>query len=97
MKKLVTGMLVTSVALAMLAGTEGAYARENREAPDATYGRQDRGTAIDTQGTGEEGISGPRVQVKPGDALTGGRVIGADPDPFVRDQLLRDYDSGYPD
>ena len=97
MKKFVTGMLVTSVALAMLVGTEGAYAQENREAPDATYGRQDRGTAIDTQGTEEEGISGPRVRVKPGDVLTGGRVIGADPDPFIRDQLLRDYDSGYPD
>jgi hypothetical protein len=63
MKKLVTGMLVTSVALAMLVGTEGAYA----EAPDVTHGRQDRGTAIDTRGTGEEGISGPRVRVQPGD------------------------------
>jgi hypothetical protein len=93
MKKLVTGMLVTSIALAMLVGTEGAYARN----ADATYGRQDRGTAIDTQGTGEEGISGPRVRVKPGDVLTGGRVIGADPDPFIRSQLLRDYDSGSPD
>jgi hypothetical protein len=35
--------------------------------------------------------------VKPGDVLTGGRVIGADPDPFIRSQLLRDYDSGSPD
>ena len=67
MKKLVTGMLVTSVALAMLVGTEGAYARENRKAPDATYDQQDRGTAFDTQSTGEEGISGPRVRVQPGD------------------------------
>jgi hypothetical protein len=97
MKKLVTGMLVTSVALAMLVGTEGAYARENRKAPDATYDQQDRGTAIDTESTGEEGISGPRVRVQPGDVLTGGRVIGADPDPFIRNQLLRDYDSGTPD
>jgi hypothetical protein len=63
MKKLVTGMLVTAVALAMLVGTEGAYAK----APDVTHGRQDRGTAIDTRGTGEEGISGPRVRVQPGD------------------------------
>jgi hypothetical protein len=87
-------MLVTSAALAMLVGTEGAYAQE---APDATYVREDRGTAIDTQATGEEGVDGPRVTVKPGDVLTGGRVIGADPDPFIRDQLLRDYDSGQPD
>jgi hypothetical protein len=97
MKKLVTGMLVTSAALAMLVGSEGAYAQANRHAPEATYGQQDRGTAVDTEATGEEGVSGPRVRVKPGDVLTGGRVIGADPDPFIRDQLLRDYDSGSPD
>ena len=97
MKTLITGMLVTSVALAMLLGAEGANAKANRTAPDATYGQQDRGTAVDTQATGEEGISGPRVRVKPGDVLVGGRVIGADPDPFIRDQLRRDYDSGSPD
>jgi hypothetical protein len=97
MKKLVTGMFVTSVALTMLVGAEGAYAQANRRAPDTTNGQQDRGTAIDTQATGEEGISGPRVRVKPGDVLEGGRVIGADPDPFIRDQLRREYDSGYPD
>jgi hypothetical protein len=95
MRKLVTGMTVTSVALAMLVSTQGAYAQQ--ESSHATYGRQDRGTAIDTQSTGEEGISGHRVKVKPDDVVTGGRVIGADPDPSIRDQLLRDYDSGTPD
>ena len=65
MKKLVTGMLVTSVALAMLVGTEGANAQENRKAPDATYGRQDRGTALASEATGEEGSGGPRVRVQP--------------------------------
>jgi hypothetical protein len=34
--------------------------------------------------------------VKPGDVIDGGRVIGADPDPFIRDQLLREYNSGRP-
>jgi hypothetical protein len=62
MKKLITGMLVASAALAMLAGTEGAY---TQEAPDATYVREDRGTTINTQAMGEEGISGPRVRVQP--------------------------------
>jgi hypothetical protein len=95
MNKLV--MLMTSAALTMLIGAGGAYAESNRRAPDATYGQQDRGTAIDTQATGEEGISGPRVKVKPGDVIDGGRVIGADPDPFIRDQLLREYNSGRPD
>jgi hypothetical protein len=97
MDKLFTGMLVTSVALTMLIGTESAYAQAHRWAPDATNGQQDRGTAVDTQATGEEGISGSRVKVKPDDVLDGGRVIGADPDPFIRDQLLREYDSGRPD
>ena len=82
MDKLFTGMLVTSVALTMLIGTESAYAQAHRWAPDATNGQQDRGTAVDTQATGEEGISGSRVKVKPDDVLDGGRVIGADPDPI---------------
>jgi hypothetical protein len=83
MNKLIT--LMTSAALTVLIGATGAY------------GQQDRGTAIDTQATGEEGISGPRVKVKPGDVIDGGRVIGADPDPSIRDQLLREYNSGRPD
>jgi hypothetical protein len=65
-----------SVALTMLVGAESAYAEAHRGTLDATNGQQDRGTAIDTQATGEEGISGPRVKVKPGDVLDGGRVIG---------------------
>jgi hypothetical protein len=95
MNRLIT--LTTSAALIVLIGTTGAYAESNRRAPDATYGQRDRGTAIDTQATGEEGISGPRVKVKPGDVIDGGRDIGADPDPFIRDQLLREYNSGRPD
>jgi hypothetical protein len=34
--------------------------------------------------------------VRPGNVLDGGRVIGADPDPFIRDQLLRECNSGRP-
>jgi hypothetical protein len=97
MKKLCNGMLVTSVALTMLVGAGSAYAQTHRRAPDATNGQRDLGTAIDTQQTGEEGIGGPRVKVRPGDVIDGGRVIGADPDPFIRDQLLREYNSGRPD
>ena len=95
MKTLVTKMaLVTSVALATLIATEGAYAQE---AADGQARYHDRGTAIDSQATGEVDGAGPRVTVKPDDVLVGGRVIGADPDPFIRDQLRRDYDSGDPD
>ena len=62
MKSLVRGMLATSVAVATLVGAEASYAGES---PDATYGGQDRGTAVATEATGEEGSSGPRVRVQP--------------------------------
>jgi hypothetical protein len=29
--------------------------------------------------------------------VSGNRIIGRDPDPFIRGQLLRAYDSGHPD
>jgi hypothetical protein len=61
MKNPVTGMMMTSVALAMLIGTQGTYA----QAPEVNHGRQDRGTTIDTRST--VGISNPRVRVQPGD------------------------------
>jgi hypothetical protein len=97
MTKTISGALLASVALAMLISTEGAYAQANHHGSEATYAQQDRGTAVDTEATGEEGMSGPRVRVKPDDVITGGRVIGEDSDPFVRGQILRDYDSGSPD
>jgi hypothetical protein len=62
MESLIRGMLAASVAVATLVGAETSYARES---PDATYGRQDRGTAVATEAAGEEGSSGPRVRVQP--------------------------------
>jgi hypothetical protein len=95
MKMLVTKMaLVTSVALATLIATEAAYAQE---AADGQARYHDRGTAIDSQATGERSGAGPLVTVQPDDVVVNGRVIGADPDPLMRDQLRRDYDSGNPD
>jgi hypothetical protein len=94
MKMLVTRMaLATSVALATLIAAEAAYAQE----ADGQARYHDRGTAIDSQATGEVDGAGPRVRVQPDDVVSGGRVIGADPDPFIRGQLRRDYDSGDPD
>jgi hypothetical protein len=29
--------------------------------------------------------------------ISGNRRIGRDPDPFIRDQMLREYNSGRPD
>jgi hypothetical protein len=86
MKMLVTKMaLATSVALATLIAAEAASAQpgSHQAAPEA----------YDTQANPNYGF-GPRVTVQPGDVVTGGRVIARDPDPFVRDQLLREYDSG---
>lgn len=100
MKVLVTRMaLATSVALAALIGAEAASAQDNRAATDAFAQERnlDRGTAIDSQATGEVGGAGPRVRVQPNDVVTNGRDIGRDPDPFIRDQLLREYNSGQPD
>jgi hypothetical protein len=100
MKMLVTRMaLATSVALATLISAGAASAQDNRAAPDAYDQTRylDRGTAIDSQATGEEGGAGPRVRVQPNDVVTNGRDIGSDPDPFIRDQLQREYNSGTPD
>ena len=40
---------------------------------------------------------GPRACVQPNDVVSGDRIIGRDPNPFIRGQLLRAYNSGYPD
>jgi hypothetical protein len=37
------------------------------------------------------------VTVQPGDVVSGNSVIGRDTDPFIRDQLLREFNSGRPD
>jgi len=86
MKMLVTRMaLATSVALATLIVAEAASAQppRYRTGPEA----------YDTQANPSYGF-GPRVTVQPNDVVSGNRVIGRDPDPFVRDQLLRGYNSG---
>ena len=86
MKMLVTRMvLATSVALATLIAAEVASAQplSYRTGPEA----------YDTQANPSYGF-GPRVTVQPNDVVSGNRVIGRDPDPFVRDQLLRGYNSG---
>jgi hypothetical protein len=35
--------------------------------------------------------------VHPNDVVSGDRIIGRDPDPFIREQLLRAYNSGWLD
>jgi hypothetical protein len=94
MKTLITRMaLATSVALATLAACEAASAQAAREGHD---GHQAASTVYDAEGNPDYRF-GPRVNVRPGDVISGDSVIGRDPDPFIRDQLLREYDSGRPD
>jgi hypothetical protein len=38
------------------------------------------------------GHSSPSIRV-----ISGNRIIGRDPDPFIRGEILRHYDSGWPD
>jgi hypothetical protein len=94
MKMLVTKMaLATSIALATLVASEAASAQSSREGQDA---HQAAPTAYDAEGNPDYQF-GPRVTVKPGDVISGDSVIGRDPDPSIRDELLREYDSGRPD
>jgi hypothetical protein len=87
MKMLVTKIvLATSVALGTLMAAQAADA-----AP-----RYYSGQAYDAQANPNYRF-GPRVTVQPGDVVSGNAVIGRDTDPFIRDQLLREYNSGRPD
>jgi hypothetical protein len=78
------------LALATLIAADGAHAagdaQRYRPAP----------TAYNAQSNPNYGF-GPRVRVHPHDVIAGDRIIGRDPDPFIRGELLRHYHSGYPD
>jgi hypothetical protein len=39
----------------------------------------------------------PPRPIHPNDVVAGGRIIGRDPDPFIRGEILRHYHSGWPD
>jgi hypothetical protein len=93
MKTPVTKMLLgTSAALAMLIATEVAQAQEYRSNAAHRAAPQ----AYDAQ-VNPRYRFGPLVTVQPGDVVTGNRIIGRDPDPFIRGEILRHYDSGWPD
>jgi hypothetical protein len=78
--------LATSVALVTLFATEAANAQAYAQ----------RCELYNAQANPNYGF-GPCVTVQPGDVVSGSRVILRDPDPFVRNQLWRKYDSGRPE
>jgi hypothetical protein len=87
MKMFVTKVvLAASVALGTLMAAQAADAAQ----------RYNGGQAYDAQANPNYRF-GPRVTVQPGDVVSGNSVIGRDTDPFIRDQLLREYNSGRPD
>jgi hypothetical protein len=66
------------------------------EPADAGQRRPPCQTAYNAQANPSYGF-GPRVCVHPHDVVAGNSIIGRDPDPFIRGELLRHYHSGYPD
>jgi hypothetical protein len=87
MKMLITKVvLAASVALGTLMAAQAADAAQ----------RYNGGQAYDAQANPNYRF-GPRVTVQPGDVVSGNSVIGRDTDPFIRDQLLREFNSGRPD
>jgi hypothetical protein len=89
-------LLGTSAAFAMVIAAEAAQAQEYLPQETAFVQRHEAREAYDAQANPNYGF-GPRVTVQPGDVVSGSRIIGRDPDPFIRGELLRHYDSGWPD
>jgi hypothetical protein len=81
------GLLGMVVALTSLVISQGADA--------ASYNRWNLppGTAYNTQANPNYGF-GPLQRIHPNDVVSGNRIIGRDPDPFIRGQILREYNSG---
>jgi len=99
MKTLAARMvLATSVALATLSAAEAAYAQDYHSYEAAYVHRRHAAPpyAYDTQANPNYGF-GPLVPVDPNDVISGNRIIGRNPDPFIRGEILRHYDSGWPD
>lgn len=90
--------LVAAVGLATLAAGEAAYARDYRSHEAYVHRRSPApyGYGYNAQANPTYGF-GPLVPINPNDVVAGGRIIGRDPDPFIRGEILRHYHSGWPD
>jgi hypothetical protein len=75
---------LTALIVSQAADAAG-YSQRNRTAP----------TAYNTQANPNYGF-GPRVRVQPTDVISAGRVVGRDPDPFIRGEILRHYNNWWP-
>jgi hypothetical protein len=82
-KTLVTKMLVSSALLTTLVAADIAHAQTPSDRTPAT-----------ADDSWESGEYGPPVRVQPGDVVEDGHIVGKDPDPNIRSQLLREYPPG---
>ena len=83
------GLLGMVVALTTLVISQGADA--------ANYNRwtnRPPGYGYNTQANPNYGF-GPVQRIQPTDVVSGNKIIGRDPDPFIRGQILRGYNSGH--
>ena len=78
------GAMIAALTVSIVSESADAagYARRGRDA--------DAPTVYNTQANPHYGF-GPRVRVQPNDVISGDRLIGRDPDPFIRGQILRNY------
>ena len=90
--------LAAAIGLATLGAGEAAHARDYRSHGAYLHRRDPApyGYGYDAQANPTYGF-GPLVPIHPNDVVAGGRIIGRDPDPFIRGEILRHYDSGWPD
>ena len=83
-------VLLTSVLLATCIIAETAYPRTTATRP--------RPILLEQNGAADvEPVDRRHITTHPNDVRSGNRVIGRDPDPFIRGEILRHYNSSWPD
>ena len=91
MNPLVSKMvLLASVGLATCITAETAYPQDNRNAPQTDSAHRNGAPDV-------EPVDRRHITTHPNDVRSGNRVIGRDPDPFIRGEILRHYNSSRPD
>ena len=89
MRKLASrAALAASMTLVSLIAAGAAHA----QASDMLYAQNNRAVP-----GGYQSGYGPSVAPHPNEVMTGNRRIGRDPDPFIRGEILRHYNSSWPD
>jgi hypothetical protein len=85
-----------SAALAALIATQAAQAQYRSRGAASVRTHRAPPEAYNSQRNPRYGF-GPRVTVQPYDVVAGNRIIGHDPDAFIRGEILPHYHSGSPD